>query len=100
MYILIVSVSEFTNIHVLPRMKILSKLLRMHMHGFHHDDFEGRNVVLGPHGHRIIDLERMSKHQCGWECKVAWENCSEDFPCYTMEEIGDKLHAWEEGTCI
>ena len=97
MYILIVSVSEFTNIHVLPRMKILSKLLRMHMHGFHHDDFEGRNVVLGPHGHRIIDLERMSKHQCPWESNIVCKDHGEYFPCPDLKRAADTMRIWREG---
>ena len=81
-------------------MEILNRILAMHMRGFDHNDFKEKHVVHGSQGYRIIGHERMSRHRCGWERKVAWKNCSENFPCHTMKEIGDKLHAWEEGTCI
>ena len=97
MYILIASVSEFTNIHVLPRMEILSKLLTMHMHGFHHSDFAERNVVLGPQGHRIIDLERMSKHQCPLKYGHVTTKCYEDIPSCGLRSAGVAMRIWREG---
>ena len=97
MYILIASVSEFTNIHVPPRMEILNKLLTMHMHGFHHSDFAERNVVLGPQGHRIIDLERMYEHHCLWERGRFLINGCGDFPCRDLRSAGGAMRIWRKG---
>ena len=80
-----------------PRMEILNKLLTIHMHGFSHSDFAERNVVRGPHGHRIIDLELMSKHQCPWERNIVCKDRDEYFPCPDLKRAANTMRIWREG---
>ena len=80
-----------------PRMEILNKLLTIHMHGFSHSDFAERNVVRGPHGHRIIDLECMPKHQCPWKHNIVCKGRDEYFPCPDLKRAADTMHIWEKG---
>ena len=67
------------------------------MHGFHHSYLVERNIVRGPHGHRIVNLGDISKRQCPWERNIICEDRSEDFPCKSLKLAGHHLCIWEKG---
>ena len=67
------------------------------MHGFSHSDFAERNVVRGSHGHRIIDLECMPKHQCPWKHNIVCKDRDEYFPCQDLKRAADTMRIWREG---
>ena len=69
----------------------------MHMHGFHHSYLVERNIVRGPHGHRIVNLGDISKRQCPWERNIICEDRSEDFPCKSLKLAGHHLCIWKKG---
>ena len=67
------------------------------MHGFHHSNFAERNIVRGPHGHRIVNLGDISKRQCPWERNIICEDRREDCPCESLKFAGHHLCIWEKG---
>ena len=81
-------------------------MVKLHRHGYHHYDFDDRNVCLKDGKFRLIDLELVKRHHIGYKvARCRWEgdhqqlNIGGDFPfdtlpCHDLIVIGSAMHFW------
>ena len=81
-------------------------MVKLHRHGYHHYDFDDRNVCLKDGKFRLIDLEHVKRHhigykvaRCRWKGDLQQLNIGGDFPhdsvpCRYLIITGSKMHFW------